>query len=99
MLQRLHRQAEVSADPVLAELRDYPLPSVRGRLTALAAADDGTGVLVPLQLATEGGVLSMASTTTVFGTPVDVTLSEIALECFFPADADSAERLRRSRGR
>jgi hypothetical protein len=31
----------------------------------------------------------------VFGTPVDVTLSELALECFYPADAATAEALRR----
>ena len=41
-----------------------------------------------------GGVLSFISTTTVFGTPVDVTLAELALETFFPADAQTAGRLR-----
>jgi len=40
-------------------------------------------------------VLSFLSTTTVFGTPVDVTLSELALESFFPADAFTAEVMRR----
>jgi len=39
-------------------------------------------------------VLSFLSTTTVFGTPVDVTLSELALECFFPADEATAAALR-----
>jgi len=34
----------------------------------------------------------------VFGTPVDVTVSEIALECFFPADAMTAEYLTRLAG-
>lgn len=41
------------------------------------------------------GVLSFFSTTTVFGTPVDVTLAELALESFFPADAATAEALHR----
>jgi MmyB-like transcription regulator ligand binding domain len=50
---------------------------------------------VPLQLATGAGVLSLFSTTMVFGTPVDVTLSELALEAFYPADAATAEALRR----
>ncbi len=36
----------------------------------------------------------MLSTTTVFGSPVDITLSELALEAFVPADAETAERLR-----
>jgi hypothetical protein len=48
---------------------------------------------VPLQLITPDGVLSLISTTTVFGTPVDVNLSELALETFFPADAATAEVL------
>ena len=36
--------------------------------------------VVPLKLRTEAGVLSMFSTTTVFGTAVEVTLSELVLE-------------------
>jgi hypothetical protein len=50
---------------------------------------------VPLVLDTPQGTLSFISTTTVFGTPVDVTLSELALETFFPADATTADRLNR----
>ena len=43
-------------------------------------ADRFAGVVVPLQLVTDGGTLSFLSTTTVFGTPVDVTLSELAVK-------------------
>ena len=39
-------------------------------------------------------MLSFISTTMVFGTPVDITLSELALETFFPADDLTAERMR-----
>ena len=43
--------------------------------------------MVPLRLVLDGGVvLSLLGIVTVFGTPVDVTLSELALECFYPAD-------------
>jgi hypothetical protein len=49
---------------------------------------------VPLRLRTPLGVLSFFSTTTVFGTPVDVTLSELAIEAFFPADPQTAAALR-----
>jgi hypothetical protein len=49
---------------------------------------------VPMQLGVGDRVLSLISTTTVFGTPVDITLSELALETFFPADAATAEALR-----
>jgi len=52
-------------------------------------------VIVPFQLITEGGILSFFSTTTVFGTPVDVTLSELALECFYPADRATTDVLLR----
>ena len=49
---------------------------------------------VPLRLASPLGELALISTTTIFGTPVDVTLSELAIESFFPADAPTAQRLR-----
>ena len=49
---------------------------------------------MPFQFRSEAGVLSLISTTTVFGTPVDVTLQELALETFFPADAFTGEVLR-----
>jgi transcriptional regulator with XRE-family HTH domain len=98
LLERLRRQIEVSADAVLValleELQAYPVPGRSGRRTANAAAELA-GVVVPLQLVTEAGTLALFSTTTVFGTPVDVTLSELALECFYPADAATADALRR----
>ena len=50
---------------------------------------------MPLQFRTPAGVLSLLSTITVFGTPVDITLAELALETFFPADEASAQILRR----
>jgi len=97
ILERLGDQVDVSADPalatLLAELRDYPPPAARNRPTLSGTAGDAGGVFVPLQLETHAGVLSLISTTTVFGTPVDVTLAEIALECFYPADTRTAERL------
>lgn len=98
ILDRLRRQVEATADPVLAalmvELAGYPAPGGGGQ--AKAAPDPGyAGVVVPLQLAIADGALSLFSATTVFGTPVDVTLSELALETFFPADPATAETLRR----
>ncbi|HJS84039.1 MAG TPA: helix-turn-helix transcriptional regulator [Acetobacteraceae bacterium] len=94
LLERLRRQAEASADPVLIALREelqaYPTP---GGSRPMPAKRDYAGMIVPLELATEAGVLAFFSTITVFGTPVDVTLSEIALECFYPADSKTAEFL------
>jgi transcriptional regulator with XRE-family HTH domain len=101
LLARLRRQIEVSADPVLEELLNelcgYPAP-VDGAENSGAengGAGEFAGVAVPFRLVTEQGVLSFISATTIFGTPVDVTLSELALESFFPADAATANVLRR----
>jgi hypothetical protein len=97
LLQRLHQQVAASGDPMLAalhdELRGYPAPRSGIRRSA-AATSPSANVFVPLQLAVDGSVLSFLSTTTVFGTPVDVTLAELALESFFPADARTLEHLR-----
>jgi transcriptional regulator with XRE-family HTH domain len=101
LLERLRRQIDVSADPVLAELSRelQAYPSTGGGLKGASPAAELAGVVVPLRLVTEAGTLALFSTTTVFGTPVDVTLSELALECFYPADAATAEALRRLAGR
>ena len=90
---RLRRQVEVSGDRVLEELydelRNYPVQE-----GAEPDADiDYAGVAIPFQLVTEVGTLSFIGTTTVFGTPVDITLSELALESFFPADSRTSEVL------
>ena len=96
LLSRLRHQIDVTNDPelirLLRELRDYPAPD-GGSLHV-----EPTAVVVPLRLITEMGILSFFSTTTVFGTPVDITLSELALEAFYPADAATAEALRRLAG-
>jgi transcriptional regulator with XRE-family HTH domain len=103
LLARLRRQVELSADPalieLLRELESYPAPPSRsaGMKAALPASPAATAVVLPLQLRTEnGGVLSFFSTITVFGTPIDLTLAELALECFYPADAATAAALRAS---
>ncbi|HWM90116.1 MAG TPA: helix-turn-helix transcriptional regulator [Thermoanaerobaculia bacterium] len=96
LLARLHRQIEVSGDPVLRalfeELRAYPMA---GGGAEMGVEHDFAGIAVPFQFQTPAGMLSFISTITVFGTPVDLTLAELALETFFPADAATAEALRR----
>lgn len=93
LLDRLRRQIDVTADPLLIqlmqELREYPVPA------GVADTHDYGGVIVPLQMNTDAGLLSFFGTTTVFGTPVEITLSELAIESFFPADATTAEAMRR----
>jgi transcriptional regulator with XRE-family HTH domain len=93
LLARLRRQIDISGDPVLIrllrELRDYPSPEEPHGL------HDANAVAVPFRLVTDAGVLAFFSTTTVFGTPVDITLSELAVEAFFPADQHTVDALRR----
>lgn len=48
---------------------------------------------MPLKLRSRDGVLSFISTTAVFGSPVDVTLQELALETFFPLDEFTMQAL------
>jgi hypothetical protein len=90
-LERLHRQCEATADPELIslyqELKAYPIPA-----RSVPLSPDN--VAIPFKLRMDGAVLSFISTTMIFGTPVDITLSELALETFFPADDFTAERMR-----
>jgi len=99
LLERLRRQVEASADPMLAsllaELAAMDTPPTGGSVVATPTPHPHGGIVVPLQLDTAQGRLSLISTTTVFGTPVEVTLSELAIEAFYPADDATAERLRR----
>jgi transcriptional regulator with XRE-family HTH domain len=94
LLARVARDFDLTADPLLDEL-----------LKELRAYGRGDGeehtelqhpeVVVPLKLRTDAGLLSCFSTTTVFGTATEVTLSELVLEAFYPADEQSAEILRK----
>jgi len=102
VLVRLKHQIDVSADAKLEalyrELAEYPLPerdaSGMSRHDATEPTHEYASMVVPLQFATPQGVLSFFGTTTMFGTPVEVTLSELAIESFFPADEATAEALR-----
>lgn len=98
VLSRLTRQIEASADPALvalrSELQGYPAPPFSDN--GDSEAGHHPDVVVPLRLHSSAGPLNLFSTTTVFGTAVDVTLSELAIEAFFPADAETADRLRRT---
>ena len=96
LLARLRRQAADSGDPILADLHAElaqwpPLPGEdeihSGYATPLP------DVLVLLRLRSRVGELALLSTTTVFGTPQEVTVAELALEIFHPADDQTRMRL------
>jgi transcriptional regulator with XRE-family HTH domain len=96
IFERLRQQIQATGDNVLAslleELRAYPVPD---DAADLHMDGEHLGVVMPFKYRTDHGVLNFISTTTIFGTPVDVTLQELAMETFFPADAATAQALRR----
>jgi transcriptional regulator with XRE-family HTH domain len=96
VLGRLRREAAATQDPqlrsLLAELEAYP-----GDDEASAARHTRPGpgeIVVPLRLRHAAGELSFMSTITTFGTPLDITVSELSIEAFFPADDHTAAVLR-----
>jgi hypothetical protein len=97
LLARLRHQIDLTADPVLVELMrelyGYPTPRA-ARSHKPTTEQDHAAIVVPFQLVTEVGLLTFFSTTTIFGTPIDITLSELAIESFFPADAVTASAMR-----
>lgn len=95
LLDRLARQVALTGDAELAalleEVRGYPGPP----LSDSSVAPPAHAVAVPLRLRTPGGeTLSFLSTMATFGTSVDITVSELSIESFFPADAATATALR-----
>ncbi|MFI9363515.1 helix-turn-helix domain-containing protein [Kitasatospora sp. NPDC053057] len=105
LLERLEQQVELVGTESLRRLREevggYPEPA--GDPADPADPAEGVGevgrpVALPLRLRHEGRVLSFLSTVTTFGTPLDVTVSELALETFLPADAETDRFLRSAVG-
>ena len=91
---RLREQIAVSADPSLIdlydELRTY---GVRTGHDPMTNSDPRTSTVIPFRVASLAGPLSFFTTTMVFGTLLDITLSELAVEFFFPADPDTIARV------
>jgi transcriptional regulator with XRE-family HTH domain len=98
LLARLRRQIAHTGDGDLSglyeELRAYPCDQPEPEVELPGPGD----VAVPLRLLHQGGELAFFSTTAVFGTPLDVTVAELAIESFFPADAATASWLHGGRG-
>jgi hypothetical protein len=93
MIARLHRHTDLRDDPMvlnlLDEIRDYPSPhdnTVPNEVTDMIAS--------PFRLATCEGVLSFFCTTTLFDAPVDITVADLSIEAFLPADPETATYMR-----
>jgi len=89
LLDRLAREAALTGAADLAalhrELLDYP-GGIEHR--------HSPGLAVPLRLRAGGRELAFLSTVTTFGTAVDITLAELSIEAFLPADRATAEAVR-----
>ncbi len=95
LLQRVRREAQLTGDPELARLHDelatYPGVHLAPEHPDVQPAD----IVLPLRLLDADGTSELAffSTLSTFGTAADVTLSELAIEAFYPANAHTAMRL------
>jgi hypothetical protein len=93
LLGRLRREVESSGDPQLAalyaELRGYPATELVPEVGQSTAAD----ICMPMRIRVGASELSFYSTIATFGTPLDVTVAELSIESFFPADAPTAAAL------
>lgn len=97
LLHRLRREAQIAGDPKLRELYDelceYPGVMATSPQQEVQQAD----ILLPLRLLDTDGATELAffSTISTFGTAIDITLSELGIEAFYPANAATAMRLMR----
>ncbi len=98
VLQRLAHDIDRTKDPVLAELRSELLGyemhlKDSQRLGVTDDRERGPPIMVPLRLRTPLGELSFLSATTVFGSALNVTMAELAIETFLPADEETRQAL------
>jgi len=91
VIQRLKRQADLTADEQIVELLEEVTAYLPSEPDITHAAADA--MVLPLRLATDRGILNFISTITTFGAPLDVMPSELAIEAFHPADAETAAAL------
>jgi transcriptional regulator with XRE-family HTH domain len=95
LLHRLRRQFVLTRDPAVGELYDElrSYPGVANEEPHVEAEDAGA-LAVPFRLRAGDGELSFLSTVTTFGTAIDITLAELTIEAFLPADDATAAALR-----
>ena len=95
LLYRLRRQVELTADAALIDLLREVSGYPAGGAGPIQTRQLENEIAVPFKIKVAGDILRFLSMTTVFGTAVDVMLSELVLELFFPADDDTTETVRR----
>ena len=93
LMHRLRRQAALTADPELDRLYDELAAYPGVCLEAPAETDSGHAILLPLRVRAAERELAFFSTVSTFGTAVDITLDELMIEAFYPANAATASHL------
>jgi transcriptional regulator with XRE-family HTH domain len=98
LVRQLRRAVVLTGDAALESLHDevtsYPAVATVLDEAGADVFDGDPPLLVPFDLRLPGGHVSMYTTLTTFGTPLDITLSELCIELFYPADDASADVLR-----
>jgi transcriptional regulator with XRE-family HTH domain len=96
LLDRLRREIAATGDArlsqLLEEVSSYPAPAPG---EPVAPVPPHGAIAVPLRIRAGERELTFISTVATFGTAVDVTVSELSIEAFFPADAATAAELQR----
>jgi hypothetical protein len=100
LLQRIQREAvggieDAALKPVLEEVMRYPGISARLRRPNL---EQPLLPIIPVSFHKNGEAFDFFSTVTTLGTPQDITLQEIRIECFFPANRETEARARKLLG-
>ncbi|WP_424644742.1 helix-turn-helix domain-containing protein [Embleya sp. AB8] len=94
LLSRLRQQVIATADPHIIKLHDelvaYPCAQPEPGIELPGPGD----IAVPLRMSYGEHTLNFFSTMATFGTPLDITVAELAIESFYPADPATAEVLR-----
>ena len=90
LLEQLHRRVVHTADPRLRQLEEEVAGYPGGAADGAAPSD----VVLPLRLRVGDRELSLFSVEARVGTATDVTVEELSIETFYPADADTAQALR-----
>lgn len=101
LIQRVHREAIDTPAPsqtamLLSELLETPGVPPRWRLFDIASVQP---LMIPMRMRMKGVELSLFTTIATLGTPQDITLQELRIETFLPADADTERCIRALRTR
>jgi len=100
LLKQMRRTIRITGDKALRSLEEEVLSydNIRRLGERPANHEEDPELLVPFRLAHGDAELSLLTTLTSFGTPQDVTLDELVVELFYPADEPTERRLRQAAG-